>query len=271
MLRENIRKISTSVFVVFACVALLSAQSLVEIAKKEKESRAALKANGKTSIVVTNADLKKPTRLPMIVVQSQTSSSRERTQPRQRTASRPSTQTTSQRNLATEDQNRDVFGYRKNATKILFSTGPVENPEFALEKSDGQHAEMPILGVLDLEIEAINGPGADIAIYARLVGVQEVITGGEEEDGVPDTLRDGWWGSPYYGVLVMTKSGEWDVIGQGMGKNSPEKFDLGNFPSQNKIRILFKPFTSNPALFIRKYRNHPGEFSLGIDAVEALH
>ncbi len=271
MMGKNIRKIFQVAFILFACVALLSSQSLVEIAKKEKERRAALKAKGITGIVVTNADLKKKIRLPIIVVQPQAASSQDRTQPRQPTTPRPAIRTPSQEEPTESNQNRDVFGYRKNATKVLFYSGPVKNPEYALKKADGQFAEIPVLGVLDLEIEAINGPGADIVIHARLAGAEAVLPGGEEEGGAPDTLSDGWRGSPYYGVLILTQSGEWDVIGQGTGKNSSEKFDLGNYPSQKKIRILFRPFSSNPALFIRNFRNNPGEFTLGIDAVEALH
>lgn len=268
---KNIRRISTSVFVVFACVALLSAQSLVEIAKKEKERRAALKAKGKTSIVVTNADLKKPTRLPVIAVQSQVSSSREGTQPSQRTVPRPSTQTTSQRNLAREDKNRDVFGYRKNATKVIFSTELIENPEFALNKPDGQYAEMSILGALELEFNATNGPGADIAIYARSSSAQEMLDGGNEDEGVPLEAsmldyKEGFW----YGVLVLAENGEWEAIGRGTGRNSPDRFDLGSIQSTRKIRIMFKPHTNAdlPAKFLRI---QPGEFTYGIDAVEALH
>lgn len=49
-----------SSFVLFLCVCFLSSQSLVEVAKKEKERRAKLK--GKKSIVVTNEVLEKKKR-----------------------------------------------------------------------------------------------------------------------------------------------------------------------------------------------------------------
>ena len=271
MLGENIRKISTSVFVVFACVALLSAQSLVEIAKKEKERRAALKAKGKTSIVVTNADLKKPTRLPMIAVESQTSSPRDRTQARQRATPRPSIKTTSRQKTSWENQSRDVFGYRKNATRVLFYTAPVKNPDFALSSPDDQFAEISEMGVLDLEFNAKNGPGADIAIYARLTGHQEVAPGGNEEDGMPFRPmgvdpQEGFW----YGILVMNGSGDWEEIGKGGGMNSPEEFDLGEIADVNKIRIMFKPH-NNPVIAAKLIRINDEENTLGIDAIEALH
>jgi len=271
MLGENIRRISTAVFILFMCVALLSAQSLVEIVKKEKERRAALKAKGKISIVVTNSDLKKQTKLPVIAVQSQVSSSRERTQRRQRTAPSPSTQTTSRQKSSEANQSRDVYGYRNNAAKVLFSTGPVKNPEFALSSPDDQFAEISEMGVLDLEFNAKNGPGADIAIYARMSGHQDVAPGGKEEGGQPFRPmgvdpQEGFW----YGVLVMNNSGEWQDIGRGSGMNSPEEFDLGELKDVKKIRIMFKPH-NNPVIAAKLIRINDEENTLGIDAIEALH
>lgn len=253
------------------CVALLSAQSLVEIAKKEKERRAALRAKGIKSIVVTNAELKGPKRLPMVTVQSQVSSPQGSTQTRQRTTSRPSNQTTPQQKTSEAIQSRDVYGYRKNATKVLFSTGPIQNPEFALSSPDDQFAEISEMGVLDLELNAENGPGADIAIYARLEAGQEIAPGGNEEDGVPLMVanvdpREGYW----YGVLGMNGSGDWEEIGKGRGMNSPEEFDLGVLSDINKIRIIFKPH-NNPVPDAKSFRLHNEENKVGIDAVEALH
>jgi hypothetical protein len=68
----------------------------------------------------------------------------------------------------------------------------------------------------------------------------------------------------------MGEKGDWEAIGQGTGKSSPETFELGRFRSIKKIRIMFKPH-NNPALPVKFLRNHPGEFTFGIDAVEALH
>jgi hypothetical protein len=271
MTGENIRKISTTIFIVIMCVALLSAQSLVEIAKKEKERRTALRAKGIKSIVVTNAELKRPKRLPMVTVQSQVSSPQGSTPPRQRTTPRPSNQTTSQQKTSKAIQSRDVYGYRKNATKVLFSTELIENPDFALNKPDGQYAEMSIPGVLELEFSATNGPGADIAIYARLAGAQEMMRGDAEDEGAPIELfildyKEGFW----YGVFIMKENGEWEAIGKGTGRSSPDEFDLGRVQSISRIRIMFKPHAN--ADFPAKFnRIHSGESTFGIDAVEALH
>jgi len=263
---KKIRRISTTVCVVFACVALLSSQSLVEVAKKEKERRAALKAEGKTSIVVTNADLKKPTRLQIRPVQSQVVSPQSRDQSRQRTAPHPSPR----RKSSEANQSLDVYGYRKNATKVIFSTGPVKNPKNALSSPDDQFAEISEKGVLDLEFDAKNGPGADIAIYAHMEGSQEMAPGGNEESGVPlmvagVDLMEGYW----YGVLGMNGRGDWIEIGKGRGLASPEEFDLGEISDITKIRIIFKPH--NLSINAKSYRSNIVENRFDIDAVEALH
>jgi len=56
------------IFVLLLCVFFLSSQSLVEVAKKEKERRAKLK--GKKSIVVTNEVLEKSKIEPSISIRS---------------------------------------------------------------------------------------------------------------------------------------------------------------------------------------------------------
>ena len=56
------KKILGTVFIFNMCVSLLLSQSLVEVAKKEKERRAKLK--GKSVKVVTNEDLKKVKKHP---------------------------------------------------------------------------------------------------------------------------------------------------------------------------------------------------------------
>jgi hypothetical protein len=263
----------------FMCASFLSAQTLVETAKKEKERRAALKAQGKESVVVTNADLRKHNRSQGVATQANNSSSLGSSQPRQQTASRPRQGTTSpssnlsasRQNSPREIQRRDIMGGRQHATKVLFNTELTKNPEFALNKPDGQFAEISILGVLDLEISAKNGQGDDIAIYARFSGAPEMTRGGVEDEGLSlDSLtfdyREGFW----YGVLGMSASGDWEAIGQGTGKNSPERFDLGSLKSITKIRIMFKPHT-NADLTAKFQRMQPGESTFGIDAVEALH
>jgi len=62
----GVRKIITTSLIPFLIVTFLSSQSLVELAKKEKERRAKLK--GKKSIVVTNADLEKIKKKPAVSV-----------------------------------------------------------------------------------------------------------------------------------------------------------------------------------------------------------
>lgn len=261
------------------CASFLSAQTLVEVAKKEKERRAALKAQGKESVVVTNADLEIHKRLPVVSVQAQTAFLEGSSQMGQRTAPRPNRETTfrpsetavAQKNSLGVAQNRYVSGDPQHATKVLSSTEFIKNPELALGQPDGQFTEISILGVLDLEIIAKNGQGDDIAIYARLAGTREIMRGGDEDVGLPVDLlnfdyREGFW----YGVLGMDMNGDWEVIGQGTGQNSPEKFDLGSLKSIRKIRIMFKPH-ANADLPAKFYKIQPGEFTFGIDAVEALH
>jgi len=63
MIRKKL--VSWFSFLIFM-VALLSAQSLVELAKKEKERRAKLKK--KSSVVVTNADLARIKKKPAVEV-----------------------------------------------------------------------------------------------------------------------------------------------------------------------------------------------------------
>lgn len=270
MIGVNIRRISTIIFVMFSCLSLLHSQSLVEIAKREKERRAALKAKGITSVVVTNADLNKKEIIAMVAGRSQDTSQHGRTQTRQQTAPSPSTRTTAQRRASEESQSRDVYGYRKNATKVLATTVLTENPEFALDRPDSSFAEILFGGFLDLELRAKNGPGEDIAIYVRRSGTE----GGKPiEDGIPAGIEGrAFPGALQYGVLVWGDSGDWEAIGKGMGINSPERFDLGNNINVDRIRIIFRAFGNASSDLRADYHNlTPKVTSMGIDAVEALH
>jgi hypothetical protein len=143
----------------------------------------------------------------------------------------------------------------------------VENPEFALHSPDGQYAEISIMGFLELDIDARNGPGDDIAIYARWAG------GGEEpaaagEEGIPLAPWPG--GLSSYGILVWGESGEWEAIGRGTGEGRPETFDLGKNSRITKVRIIYKPDNNASAPY-----NTPQlgmrQLTMGIDAVEALN
>ncbi len=64
-MREMGKRIASAVFILLVCSSLLLSQSLVEVAKKEKERRAKLK--GKSGKVVTNDDLKKMKKRPEVV------------------------------------------------------------------------------------------------------------------------------------------------------------------------------------------------------------
>lgn len=85
-------------------------------------------------------------------------------------------------------------------------------------------------------------------------------------DALSFGYREGFW----YGVLVLKENGEWEGLGKGLGRNRPEKFDLGSLASIKKIRIMFRPHT-NPDLPIKFNKIHAGEFTFGIDAVECIH
>jgi hypothetical protein len=271
MIGTNKRRICRALCVVFACVSLLHSQSLVESAKKERERRDALKARGITSVVVTNADLKRQKRLQIVAVQSQNTPSQGISQPRQRTPSLPPSPTSSQQEINKQNLARNVYGYRKNATKVIFLTGPVKNPDLALSRPDDQFAVISEMGVLDLEFNAKNGSGADIAVYARMATQREAVSRESQEEGMPIRSLDaapqeGFW----YGVLVMDGRDEWQEIGRGSGMNSPEEFDLGEIAEVKQIRIMFKPH-NNPGISAKLNRITDVDNTVNIDAVEALH
>jgi hypothetical protein len=256
---------------IFLSSSLLLSQSLVDLAKKEKERRESL--TGKSSIIVTNDDLK------MVRRDEAIGSVFLETQPQQSLDLPPARKIPAQKiTPAQRAENLDQAGqidtseYIQNyATKLLDSSPLVENPEFALNKPDGQFAEMPILGILDLEINVKNGPGADIIIFARQAGAKEIMPGGAEEGGLSfEAFAYGYLQGFWYGVLGMEERGDWVAIGQGTGTNSQEEFDIGSLRSLKKIRIIFKPH-NNADLGVRFYRGQPGESLFGIDAIEALH
>lgn len=282
---NKIKKLTLGISIFFLSALLVSSQSLVEVARKERARRAALRAQGKTSILVTNADLKRGYKRPKVATKPETKttqrSARQTPTRTQRPATqRPTTQRPTRESTSREkprqqedqlrDQSSEAYMNRKYATKVLFSSGLVKNPENALKKPDGQRAELSILGVIDLEISAQNGPGDDIAVYAKLAGGKEVKSGGEEEGVSTDATDFQYWEGFWYGVLVMNEEGEWIALGRGTGSGRSEKFELGAITSTKKIRIMFRPHT-NPDFPERLRRIHPREFTFGIDAVEILH
>ncbi len=266
-----LKKITTASFTLFLSSSLLLSQSLVELAKKEKERRENL--TRKSSTIVTNDDLKRVFReeaLASVPIKIPPQKTLDLT-PAKITPARRAAPGQQIENLDQADR-IDPSRYIQNfATKLLDSSPFVENPEFALDKPDGRFAELRIHGILDLEINARNGPGADIIIYARLTGAKEVMPGGTEEGGVPfESFMHDYFEGHWYGVLGMDERGDWVAIGRGTGITSQEEFDIGSLRSIKKIRIIFKP-QSNVDLGVRFHRVVSGESLFGIDAVEALH
>jgi hypothetical protein len=268
---SRIKKFAFGISIFLMSALLVSGQSLVEAAKKERARRAALRAKGIKSILVTNADLKKGYTPPIVSTKPdskppQRKTSRSTPTPRPRPSRERSTRQQEQ-NL---DQSSDIYQNRSYATRVLLTSELVRNPDFALKKPDGQYAELSLQGVLDLEVDIQNGPGDDMAVYSRISGSQETMAGSEEEGGVPETLgldlHEGLW----YGVMALNKRGEWEELGRGRGRNGSEKFDLGSVSSTKKIRIIFRPLII-PDVPVRYVRSHSRELTCGIDAIEALH
>jgi hypothetical protein len=238
--------------------ALLLSQSLVEVSKKEQERREKLK--GKNVRVITNADLKAVKRTPAVTTPAAPSAGTE--------AAAPSEQ--EYPGARAEERAYDAGRGSPFATEVLPDTIMVENPDYALYPPDGKYAEIPFGGFLDLEMSASNGPGDDIAIYARRSGTEG---GAALEDGIPLGAEQlAFPGALQYGVLVWGDSGDWEAVGQGMGVNSPERFELGSIRAITRIRIVFRAF-GNASAEMRAdyYRLTPQGLSMGIDAVEALH
>jgi hypothetical protein len=261
------KKSVPGILIAMLSAGLLFSQSLVDASKAEKERREKLK--GKNVKVITNADLQSGSKKPALV----TAPAEAKTdQAAGQTAAGPGEQEAppaAQKALRLRSGGRESFPY---ARQVLPESYLVENPERALNYPDSQYAEISMLGLLDLEFSARNGTGNDIAIYARLAGLKELMEAqAQQEEGLTAYATDfQYWEGFWYGVLVMGENGDWEVIGQGTGRNSPETFELGRIQSIKKIRIMFKPH-NNPDLPFKLPRLTPAEFTFGIDAVEALH
>jgi hypothetical protein len=240
----------------FILISLLStvfliSQSLVELSKQEKERREKLK--GKNVRVVTNADLKSMAKTPAVSLIKPEATEEKGGKPGEPALS-AETEEEPLAEQAEPGREGPVYQGLPFASRVLPETYLVANPEAALGLADGGVAEISMNGFLDLEFSAENGPGDDIAVYAIRSSAQEGIW--------PDTMS--------YGVLVMGDQGDWEAIGRGAGINSPEKFDLGNFKRIRKIRIIFK-YYDNADLGVVPWRLHSEEYTIGIDAIEALH
>jgi len=273
-------KITTTLFLGLLCAAFLNGQSLYELAQKEKQRRA--KLQGKTSRVVTNADLRSSNEAASVRTTAQPAAKR---QPQSPTSSSNSSNPRVVPNLAdqqrvrretTESNPKQDRGLTRSsrlqyATEVLSSNQMVQNPDLALRQPDSQYAEIEIFGVLDLLLTAHNGSGADIAIFSRLSGAEAVKKGGSEEGGVPSAAFSyDYVGGFWYGVLAMNDNGEWIDIGKGSSSNGPDEFDLGGLASTTKIRIMFQPH-NNARLPVKSLSNTSKEMKFGIDAIAALH
>jgi hypothetical protein len=236
--------------------ALLLSQSLVEVSKQEKERREKLK--GKNVKVITNADLKSVKKTPAVTM-AEAPASEPAGQPGQEY---PGAQAF--------EREYDEGGGPRYATAVLPDTAMVENPEWALYPPDGRFAEIPFGGFLELELSAKNGPGDDIAIHARRSGTEG---GAALEEGIPVGAEQlAFPGALQYGVLVRGDTGDWEAVGEGMGINNPETYDLGYLSSITRIRIVFRAYGNASAdLRADYYSLTPRGLSMGIDAVEALH
>jgi len=235
--------------ILLVCTAFLSAQSLVELAKKEKERREELK--GKSGKVVTLDDLKRAKgswSLAIGPAESGAGVEPEQTLYRPRVPQEP---TPAMPRFA-QEPNTPEPPNAKYATDVLEDTMRVEEARNALDRPDGKYAAVAHFGMLDLELNARNGPGDDIAIYANRTS----------EGILPEFM--------VYGVLAMAEDGEWTDIGQGTGISSPERFDLGRLSSTKKLRIVFK-LPSEGDILTKNLKLHTEEYTIGIDAVEALH
>lgn len=257
------------ILVFFLGSSLLLSQSLVDAAKKEKERRSQLKR--KSTIIVTNADLgvKAKEEIIKTVRPEEPLKKTQRATPQKTQRTTPSKPSSPQKRKPSQQiENIDQIdlsvdkvdqldqieaqGFsREYATQVLNTTEYVENPQMALDKPDGQYAEIGEYGSLDLEIDVKNRDGDDIAIYAK-----------RQKEGHQNENRN-------YGVFVEYR-GEWEFIGFGGGITSPETFDLGEIRLAKKIRLLFKDFTQS-MWTAKPYQHQEVTFSMGIDAVKSLH
>jgi hypothetical protein len=224
-------------------------QSLAELAEKEKVRRAQFK--GKSSIVLTNADLEKTKKRSALTTNSPNSDQKSSTLRSPSNIRSFGQNTSAIRNEDQVDQREPDRYSKKYATKVLETTARVQDSALSLYKPDGNFAKIEYLGFLDLELEAENKKGADIAVYAK-----------RQQSGIlPSTLN--------YALFVMNHDGEWEYIGTGSGIQSRETFELGEIPKTHSIRLVFRDYTDTNT--IKRLKPHLEEYYMEIDAVENLH
>lgn len=256
------KKKAVLAFLSLLAASILIAQSLVDVSKQEQERREKLK--GKNAKVITNADLKAMARKPAVDVRT-TETPRAQVPGQAKAAAQEAEAAAEPGQGEPKEQPEAAPAY---AVEVLPDSLLVKNPELALGAPDGRYAEISVTGVLDLDFQAGNGPGDDIAIYARRPDVK--VPAGEKENQLEVPEAAMWYGDFRYAVLGLTENGEWQEIGIGSG-NYPDRFDLGNLSAIQSIRIMFKTYGNPYNAGVNPLRLTSGELTFGIDAVEALH
>ncbi len=233
------------------CAAQLSAQSLYELAQKEKKRRT--KYQGKQVRVVTNADLEKARRIPAVILGSAQAEPDRPSKTTPDPVSAPPRITVSQESSPQLGRPEGRVEGRRFATKVLTTSELVRNPEAALYAPDGESAAIEFYGFLDLEIETVNGAGEDIAVYVT-----------KPTDGqAPENM--------HYLVFSKDRNGEWIGLGVGGGMASPERFDLGELRKASVIRIVYRNLRRMYDTHIDPRDITRGRYTINIDAVAALH
>jgi len=263
-------KAAFRILIALFSAGLLLSQSLVEVSKAEQERREKLK--GKNVKVVINADLQSARKTPAIeTAAAEPGGKQDAAEGTAAATGEEETHSARGRELRAR---ADVETGNQFARLVLPETSLVETPENALNYPDGRYAEISVSGFLDVDLSVNNKPGPDFSIYAKQAGAKDGQAGAGEEDGMPvmppGVLGQALWEGFWYGVLVRGESGNWEAIGQGTGKSSPEKFDLGGIAAIKSVRIVFHPLIS-PGISHKALRSHAQEYTIGIDALEALH
>jgi len=243
--------------------SLLISQSLVDASRQEQERRAKLK--GKNARVVTNADLKANAKTPAVVVgapETAEAQPQAEVQPAAEAGAAAGTE------AQPEPQPEGAQPPLVYATSVYPDWFLVENPDLALGPPDDRYAEISETGVLDLDIEVNNGPGNDLAIYARPPA--KAIPDEEKGNQLVGEQNAMWWGAFRYAVLGLDSRGEWQEIGLGSGEN-PDSFDLGALKSTTRIRIMFKAYANPYNNGAKPLSQGSQALTFGIDAVGALH
>jgi len=249
---RRLKKISMFLSLLLLGFSLLSAQSLYELAQQEKKRRS--KYKDKKVLVVTNADLMKSPKRPAVSVKAAPAAAKAQSPASPRVTVRSSENprvTVAQDTAPRQDTRQTRGGNLKYATKVLAETQNVENPQLALGRPDGQYARINYLGFIDLEFAVNNGSGDDFIVHAR-----------RQDAGSPMPNLN-------YFVYVKPDRGDWEAIGMGTGTGGSESFDLGDFKSADRIRIVFREVSRRS---LEGALLGTGEQSImRIDAVEALH